>query len=191
MNAPDQNHKSEPETTLLHLGKVVAASVPSDETAGEGVTAYVTRAAAEAMQESSKPVVVPKSAGPLPPKSMLGAVSYCYAKGVYGSEDIERKMQQDTEFRASCGQKVPRPEDIRRFRRLNREAIQATLEKTFRFARKKVVEALKPSNPFRSASGEAVSATPVSGKPEETQAIVRREAAERLDKASFIDGMSM
>lgn len=191
MNTPDQNHKSEPETTILHLGKVVAASVPSDETADESVTAFISKAAAETMQESAKPVVVPKNAGPLPPKSMLGAVSYCYAKGVYGSEDIERKMQQDTEFRASCGQEVPRPEDIRRFRRLNREAIQATLEKTFRLARKKVVEALKPSNPFRSASGAAISGMPVAGQPEETQVIVRREASARLDKASFIDGMSM
>jgi len=191
MNGPNQKSRAEPETTILHLGKVVDDSAPVDATAGESVTAFISKAAAETIQESSKPVVVPKNAGPLPPKSMLGAVSYCYAKGVYGSEDIERKMQQDTEFRASCGHEVPRPEDIRRFRRLNREAIQVTLEKAFRFARKKVAEALKPSNPFRSASGEAVSVTTVAGKPEETQAIVRREAAERLNKASFIDGMSM
>lgn len=192
MNAPNQNPGSEPETTILHLGKVVADPAPADVSTGESVTAYITKAAAETMQQSTKPVVVPKNAGPLPPQSMLGAVSYCYAKGVYGSSDIERKMQQDTAFRASCGQEVPRPEDIRRFRRLNREAIQATLEKAFRLARKKVVETLKPSNPFRAESGAAmVSATPIAGRKEETNLLVRRDASERLDKASFIDGMSM
>lgn len=192
MTAPNQNPGSEPETTILHLGQLVTEPASADAGAGESVTAFISKAAAETIRESTKPVVVPKNAGPVPPQSMLGAVSYCYAKGVYGSSDIERKMRQDAAFRAACGQEVPRPEDIRRFRRLNREAIQATLEKAFRLARKKVVETLRPTNPFRGESGAPiVSAGSPGGQPEETQVFVRREASERLDKASFIDGMSM
>lgn len=191
MTAPNQNPGNEPETTILHLGQLVTGPGSADAGAGESVTTFISKAAAETIQESTKPVVVPKNAGPVPPQSMLGAVSYCYAKGVYGSSDIERKMRQDAAFRAACGQEVPRPEDIRRFRRLNREAIQATLEKAFRLARRKVVETFRPTNPFRAGSGAPVVAVTPGGQPEETQVFVRREASERLDKASFIDGMSM
>src|SRR6185369_12927624 len=98
-----------------------------------------------------KNVVVPKSAGPVGPASMLGAISYCYMKGVYSSSDIEQKMYDDPAFRASCHNEVPRPEDIRRFRRLNREAIQATLEKVFRGTRKKIATVWWPDNPFRAS----------------------------------------
>lgn len=191
MNTPPPKPGSEPETTILNLGKVVADAAPAsaEETS---LTAFISKAAAETVQQSARPVVVPQGAGPLPPQSMLGAVSYCYANGVYGSSDIERKMRQDTEFRASCGQEIPRPEDIRRFRRLNREAIQATLEKALRFARKQVSEAWRPSNPFRAANGVAATGrTTIEGRREETQVLIRREASDRLDKASFIDGMSM
>jgi hypothetical protein len=120
---------------------------------------------------------------------MLGVVSYCYAKGVYSSNDIGRKLNQAPAFRISCHNELPRPEDIRRFRKLNREAIQKTLEKILRYARTKVVEAWSPSNPFR--NGSSAPATVVSGRPDETQGFSRREASDRLDKATFIDGMSM
>jgi hypothetical protein len=192
MNVPNPKPNPEPDTTVLNLGKVVAEPAATDPAPGESVTTYISKAAAEAARESSKPVIVPEGAGPLPPQTLLGAVSYCYAKGVCGSSDIERKMRQDTQFRASCGQEIPRAEDIRRFRRLNRETIQATLEKAFRFTRKKVAETWKPSNPFRSDSGVALTGgASGQGNPGETQAFVRREASERLDKAGFIDGMSM
>jgi len=93
-------------------------------------------------------------------------------------------------FRISCGNEVPRPEDIRSFRKLNRQAIQKTLEKVLRFARAKVAETLSPSNPFR---GEATRSTtpPVVAQSDEAQTIARREASDPLDKATFTDGMSM
>lgn len=187
-NAPDDAPKGERETTELHLGQLAPGSAPATSPE-DSVTAYIAKAAAETVKESPNPVVVPKSAGPLPPESMLGVVSYCYAKGVYGSNDIGRKLNQDTAFRVSCQNEVPRPEDIRRFRRLNREAIQKTLEKALRFASAKVAEAWSPSNPFR---GESSAPAPlVVGRCEETQTLIRREASDRIDKATFIDGMSM
>jgi Transposase domain (DUF772) len=187
-SAPNDNPKKERETAELHLGQLAPGHAPA-ASSEDTVTAFVAKAAAETIKESSKPVVVPKTAGPVPPESMLGAVSYCYAKGVYGSNDIGRKLNQDPVFRASCQNEVPRPEDIRRFRRLNREAIQKTLEKALQFARAKVAEAWSPSNPFRGKS--PAPATQVAGRLEETQDFARREASDRIDKATFIDGMSM
>ena len=187
-SAQGDNPEAERETTELHLGQLAPGSATSASPEGS-VTAFIAKAAAETVQESPTPVVVPKTAGPVPPESMLGVVSYCYAKGVYGSNDIGRKLNQDPAFRASCQHEVPRPEDIRRFRRLNREAIQKTLEKALRFARAKVAEAWAPANPFRGAS--SAPATRVAGRTEETESFVRREASDRIDKATFIDGMSM
>jgi len=187
-NAPKDSPKAGEGTAHLHLGQLAPGS-PAAASPKESVTAFVAKAAAQTVKESPVPVVVPKTAGPLPPESMLGVVSYCYAKGVYGSNDIGRKLNQDPVFRISCQNQVPRPEDIRRFRRLNREAIQKTLEKILHFARAKVAEAWSPSNPFR--SGPPAPALPITGKTEETQSFARREASDRLDKATFIDGMSM
>ena len=123
----------QPDTTILHLDKLAPGAAPAGS-ADESVTSFIAKAAAETISESSVPVVVPKEVGTLPPESMLGAVSYCYSKGVYSSKEIGRKMAQDPVFRASCQSGVPRPEDILRFRRLNREAILKTLEKALRFA---------------------------------------------------------
>jgi hypothetical protein len=187
-SAPADNPRKERETTELHLSQLASGSAPA-ASQEDSVTAFIAKAAAETIKESPKPVVVPKTAGPVPPESMLGVVSYCYAKGVYGSNDIGRKLNQDPAFRISCKNDVPRPEDIRRFRRLNREAIQKTLEKALQFARIKVAEAWSPSNPFRSKSPAPT--TLVAGQQEETQNFARREASERIDKATFIDGMSM
>jgi len=187
-SAPDNNPKVERETTVLHLNQLAPGHAPT-ASPEDTVTAFVARAAAETVKESPVPVVVPKTAGPVPPESMLGVVSYCYAKGVYGSNDIGRKLNQDPAFRLSCQNEVPRPEDIRRFRRLNREAIQKTLEKALQFARAKVAEAWSPSNPFRGRS--PAPAIQGAGQQEETQSFARREASERIDKATFIDGMSM
>jgi hypothetical protein len=185
-----------PDTTILHLDKL-APGVPQDGSEDESMTGFIAKAAAQTVQESSKPVVVPKEGGPVPPESMLGVVSYCYAKGIYGSKEIGRKMAQDPVFRAACKNEVPRPEDIRRFRRLNRDAILKTLEKVLQFARTRVAEAWSPVNPFRSnAPASSAARAPEPAKPvamskEDPQTFARREASDRLDRATFIDGMSM
>src|SRR5688572_13655841 len=116
MKEPDKPLPPDDETTLLHLGKFARGheAPPSDE----GATMFIRRAATQTVQESATPVVVPKSAGALNADEMLGAMAYCYAKGVFSSSDIERKMLQDAEFRAALGGVVPDPGTIRRFRRL-------------------------------------------------------------------------
>jgi hypothetical protein len=191
MNEPQSTKPSTGDTTALHLDKIIEPAKVESLEADESATAFIAKAAAETVREHPTPVVMPKDASALPAESMLGVVSYCYSKGVYGSNDIGRKMAQDPAVRATCGNGVPRPEDIRRFRRLNREAIQKTLEKFFRHARYKLSEAWAPSNPFRPKPGQSPTSVTTPFRKEETKVYAKREASERIDKATFIDGMSM
>lgn len=179
--------QSSEDTSHLNLSKLIAPGNAAHSAERDtSVTAFVARTAAEVLQNSGKPVVQPRNGGGVPPQTMLGVVSYCYSKGIYSSEEIERKLLQDPALRASCHGDVPRPEAIRRFRRLNREAIQTTLEKALRYTRKRIRSLVPPENPFQ--QNKPPLATGLEG---ETQTFARREVSERLDKASFIDGMSM
>lgn len=183
--------RREDDTTRLSLDKFVQATsagpaVP--DPASEGPTMFFVKAAGEICQESPRPVVNPKDTGPLPPASVLGIVSYCYAKGVYSSDEIERKMLSNPELRAACGDAVPSAGALRRFRRLNRDAIMATLERFFRRLRRQRMTELLPGSapvpPTHQPSGFQA------GPGEDTEVIGRREAQDRVEKASFIDGMS-
>jgi hypothetical protein len=149
--------------------------MPEPET---GLTAVV-KVAAEELVKKSGPPVIPREGGELPPKEMLGAVSYCYAKGVYTSEEIERKMLRDPQLRESVRGNVPSANAIRRFRALNRGAIQQTLEKVFGTLWRK-----------RKPTAEARPEGPVPRSDENTVAFGRREAADRLEQAAFVDNMS-
>lgn len=179
---------------VLHLGPLVsptaASTSPADE---ETLTGFISKAAHEVAEHSATPVVVPKDGGSIPAETMLGVVSYCYTKGVYASEDIGRELVKEPRVREVAHGDLPRPEDIRRFRRLNREAIQQTMEKALAFARRKLVEAWSPANPFRHSPSGAlpVESLPVDARPEDPAAADHRNASERIDKATFIDGMSM
>jgi hypothetical protein len=151
------------------------------------VTSFVVKAAKETCEQSPQPVIAPKTNNALPAQSMLGVVSYCYSKGVVGSAEIERKLHQDPALKAACGPNVPDSKTIRRFRRLNREAIQTTLEKVFRFRRKKMASVtLSPA--FHASTSPAPhphSATDQSG--ESTMFFARKEATARIENAMIID----
>jgi hypothetical protein len=194
MSEPNKKNPEGDETTILHFNKFTSEQPsPSPE---ETATIFIKKAATETVQQGSTRVVVPSAAGPLSPEEMLGAVAYCYAKGVYSSSDIERKMLQDPEFREALGDFVPDPRAIRRFRKLNRAAIQEVLEKFYRRLRKQkppteVLPGAKPPEPAPASPPLAAGTTPASSNPGESTAFfVKREASERLDKATFIDGMS-
>ena len=166
----------------LHLSKFAPGPAQSEETTATGTeTISVKRAALQTIEQGGK-VAMPQNAGELSPKEMLGAVSYCYAKGVYSSEEIEERMMSDPKLRESVHGEVPRANAIRRFRVLNHDAIQATLEKAFRFIRKRKASSASPAPTAQSP--EAASAK------DPGTIIVRREAHERLDQAAFIDNMS-
>lgn len=191
--------ETDAEPVVLHLGRF-AHGAP--ESAGAGFadgteTALIRKAAAEAVATHLKPVVVPKTAAPLSPDELLGAVAYCYVKGVFSSADIERKMLRDPEFREALDGVVPDPETIRRFRRLNREAIQTVLEKFYALR----LHATAVGERLTSCRSEAVSVPaarlvtsvglgPTRAAGENTAMFVKREAIEQLELATFVDRMS-
>ena len=173
-------------STILHLGKFSPGAQPTpaaDETTG--LTMMIKRAAAESVEQGAAPVV-PKDGGALPGSEMLGAVSYCYAKGVYTSEEIERKMHKDKELRDAVHGDVPDAKSIRRFRRLNHNAIQATLEKAFGFLRKKEKKELEQPLPGQPPNPQV----PSNGPGDSTVMLLHKKAEQRLDEAAFIDNMS-
>lgn len=174
--------KNPGESTTLHLGKFAPAKdVPAPSDTDTGVTVSIKRAAAQTVQQGGQPVV-PKDGGAMPGEGMLGAVSYCYAKGVYTSEEIEHKMMRDPQLRESVQGDVPNAKAIRRFRQLNRGAIQETLEKAFGFMRRKKAPTPLPGQPAH-PPGEQ---TPG----DSTIVFSKREAEDRLQQAAFIDNMS-
>ena len=188
-NEPPKNTPEE--TKVLNLGKFAPnqpAPAPSDPSQ-EGQTLFFLRAASETAQPGGPGVVAPKAGNAMPAKELLGAVAYCYAKGVYSSSEIEDRMLRDPKLRAATKDEIPNAQAIRRFRRSNREAIQQTLEKWYRRLRKAkpttaVMPGAQPPEPAPLPPSSAVTSAS-----ENTSFFVKREASERLDKAAFIDNM--
>jgi hypothetical protein len=190
MNANQQPGQPQEENPL-HLGKFAPGQEPPPATqpAEEGQTLFFRRVATEIAQQSGPPVVAPKAGNALQAKDLLGAVAYCYAKGVYSSSEIEDQMLRDAKLRAATNDEIPDAKTIRRFRRLNRDAITQTLEKWYRKLRKtkpttEVMPGAEP--PVPAPVSAATNAAPSDGN---TSFIVKREATDRLDKAAFIDNM--
>jgi len=68
------------------------------------------------------------------PQMMLTLVTYCYAACLFGSQDIEFAILSDPLVRYICARTYPAWQEIRSFRRLNREVIRKCLSETFRRA---------------------------------------------------------
>jgi hypothetical protein len=54
-------------------------------------------------------------------------LTYCYARQIYGSVEIEDVARRDASVRQICGSEFPSAVVIRRFRRDNRQAIRFCL----------------------------------------------------------------
>ena len=66
------------------------------------------------------------------PRMMLFLLSYCYARQIYKSTDIERLVLTDALMRRCCGDESPTAPEIRRFRSEHREALQFCLKSALR-----------------------------------------------------------
>jgi len=173
------------DSTVLHLDQFASGAAAKPVPAAEqGVTVMVRLAAAEAVEHGAAPVV-PKDGGAMSGKEMLGAVSYCYAKGVFESDEIERKMLKDPALRDAVRGEMPDAKAIRRFRALNRGAIQTTLEKAFGFLRRKEkAELMKP------LPGQPALPPVTDPAGESTVMYAKHQAEDRVQQASFVDNMS-
>ena len=108
-------------------------------------------------------------------EAMLGVISYCYAKGVFDSEEIERRLWQDEAFLATFGEGIPSARKIRSFRWRHRENLLAIIE-----------QALQESA-RRASSPAASSCDGVSAAGEDS---VRLQAQQLLDMASIMDQLA-
>jgi hypothetical protein len=63
----------------------------------------------------------------LSPRMMLTLLTYCYAAGIYGSEDIEWAVGSDATVRYICAHAEPGWPAIRMFRRSNRQWLEQCL----------------------------------------------------------------
>jgi hypothetical protein len=173
------NHYDSTVLNLHRFGPGRARKTSSGE--ATSLTASIQRGA-KAAADASVRIIAPAGAE-LPPTQLLGAVSYCYVKGVYDSAEIEDKMRQSPELRAATHDNIPGASSIRRFRRLNREAI---LEEAFRFLRRKAKASARDPLPGQPPVGSTVGCF----NSETTLTFVRKEAERTLNDAAFVDNMS-
>jgi hypothetical protein len=75
-----------------------------------------------------------EAAGRHSAQMLLTLLTYCYAAGVYGSEDIEYDCRHDATTRYLCANGLPDQDSIRSFRRANRPRIEDCLARVYRNA---------------------------------------------------------
>lgn len=142
----------------------------------------VLKAVRQIGPEQLNPPTTCESGPALQPRAMLAMLTYCYVNEVYGSYDIEQMMYEDTAFRTLCGLDYPDSRRLRRFRRYNREVLQRTLEETLR--------GVWSLNHGAATNGVAKQSSPGPNGAVAPDWFVQ-EAENRLEKAMFIDHMSI
>jgi hypothetical protein len=65
------------------------------------------------------------------PQMLLALLTYCYAAGIYGSQDIESACHNDTVVRSICTETRPAWSAIWRFRNANRPWIEECLARVY------------------------------------------------------------
>lgn len=150
------------ETQMLPLHQFApGADVPSSG----GMTHFIKKAAQETLQDGA--IVLPKDTGGMPPETLLGAVTYCYASDVYESERIEQKLVTNPQLKSAIGPELPPASAIRRFRKLNRSTILNILEKALLLQRRKEKQTTNAGD--------------------ETMFLARSQAEQKLQLASLLD----
>lgn len=90
--------------------------------------AQAVQAAARAFSTSAlQPVCAPGAGLAYQPRSLLAVLTYCYAREIFSSVEVEDMMRSDTALRSACGENIPDAQTLRRFRRHNHEAIESCL----------------------------------------------------------------
>ena len=137
-------------------------------------------------EELNPPVTDPVSTA-FHPKAMLAMLTYCYADGVYGSQDAEMMMREDSAFRALCGMEFPDWQRLRRFRRHNHGVLRRTLSETFHraWSLKCIGKTLTDR-----AGGNSVPWGAMRLLAPVQEALVQQEIEERIERAMFIDRMA-
>lgn len=141
------------------------------------------------VDESTLRPVAPSTAGfAFRPKTLLALLTYCYAVGIYGSEDIEAVMYRDAIFRCFCVNEIPDWKSLKRFRRHNHEAIQQCLEEVCACVASADSQGCARLN--RGSAGPPTGAGGVrSGGVDDVE--MESEAERRIEQAMWIDSMAL
>jgi hypothetical protein len=111
------------------------------------------------------------------PQMMVTLLGYCYATGIYGSEQIEQAIRQNETVRYICARDYPDWAAIRQFRRENRLVLEQCLAYVLKQAWARSQDLAAPG----------VWACQPSEAEQSRQA--QREAYQRLEVAAFMDLM--
>ena len=156
--------------TNLRPSRTLDSRIPvkSDTSGRQPLTQAVRSAVSEIEEGALQRVARPDAGLAFEPRTLLALLSYCYARDIFGSTDIEDVLRRDVNFRQICNNEVPEARVIRRFRRDNREALHRCLTTALRL--------LAESQP-QPASGESLPAA------------IAEDATRRIMKAMFVDSM--
>ncbi len=156
--------------TNLRPSRTLETRTPGDlqSTARRSLTQAV-RSAVRAIEDAVLRPVARRDAGlAFEPRTLLALMSYCYARDIFGSAEIEDVLRRDANFRQICNNEFPGALVIRRFRRENREALHRCLTSA--------LCSLAKDEP-KTVSGEGF------------ETAMAEDATRRIMKAMFIDSM--
>jgi hypothetical protein len=127
---PRRSNKSAP---ALHAMPGVITSLFADLSGWTGERGLV-KLTLDAVQSVEAPRRAGATAPAHQPRMMVTLLAYCYAKGLYGSRQIEEAIQSDPVIRYLCAREYPDWKDLRRFRREHRDWIGACLSQVLKQA---------------------------------------------------------
>lgn len=117
------------------------------------------------------------------PRILLTLLTYSYAIGLYSSEEIERQILKDPQFRYLAAKSCPSGNDLRRFRRLNRDLVRHSLGCTLAAAWDLAINSADRAFPDDSDLQE---------HPRDGFSALFESAAElRINRAAFADTMAL
>jgi len=108
-------------------------------------------------------------------EAVLALISYCYAKGLLDSAEIEQRLWQDETFLAALGNDSFSAQKLRAFRRRHRQNILAIIEQALQESRLHASSPNSPTGPLAAA--------PVAES-------ARRKAEQLLDMANVMDHLA-
>jgi len=174
----------EPPPVRAETGRLPPAPEPGVWLETETLASRVAKLALSIDECRLVPVAGAGAGAALQPRSLLAVLIYSYASGIFSSEAIAEQMQEDTHFRALCGDDYPDWNQLRRFRRLNRPLIQQCLEALLAPVHGPACNHERPGahrSPERLATA--------GGWEPDSQAAIAQEASDRLNRAARLDSM--
>lgn len=159
----------EPRTNLRPSRTLETRCSGEANISGSRSLTQAVRSAVRAIEEAVLQRVARCDAGlAFEPRTLLALLSYCYARDIYGSAEIEDVLRRDANFRQICHNEFPGARVIRRFRRENRGALHRCLTAALR---------------------SVAEGAPKAADNEAGESAVAEDASRRIMKAMFIDSM--